>query len=74
MIKYVIVLSLLAVSPHLALADSPFPVCKDNTKGIVKDYYESGTLKTEWMCKDGHLNGIPICTMKTVGFKKNQII
>jgi len=58
MMKRVIVLSLIAISPYLALADSPFPVCKDNTDGIVKDYYENGKLKTEWMCKDGHLNGI----------------
>jgi len=58
MIKYVLVLSLIAITPYLALADSPFPVCKDNPNGIVKDYYESGELKTEWMCKDGHLNGI----------------
>jgi len=58
MTKYILVLSLIAISSFLALADSPFPVCKDNPNGIVKDYYESGKLKTKWMCKDGHLNGI----------------
>ena len=58
MTKYAIVLSLIVLSPYLALADTPFPVCKDNPNGIVKDYYESGALKTEWNCKEGHLNGI----------------
>jgi hypothetical protein len=44
---FILVLSLIVISPYLALADSPFPVCKDNPNGVVKDYYESGTLKTE---------------------------
>jgi len=58
MIKYVLVLSLIVLTPFIAMANSPFPVCKDNPNGVVKDYYESGKLKTEWGCKDGHLNGI----------------
>jgi antitoxin component YwqK of YwqJK toxin-antitoxin module len=56
--QLMIILFLLVFSTFHAIADSPFPICKDIPDGTVKDYYYSGRLKTEWGCKYGHLNGI----------------
>ena len=58
MIKGLMLIIAIALVYSSAYADSNNPICKDTPNGTVKDYYPNGKLKTEWNCKEGHLNGL----------------
>ncbi|MEQ9619513.1 MAG: toxin-antitoxin system YwqK family antitoxin [Deltaproteobacteria bacterium] len=57
MLIHLSLMAIIFLLPVAAGAEPESPVCSQNRDGIVKDYYPDGKIKTEWMCRDGHLNG-----------------
>lgn len=57
MSNHLLLTAIIFLSAISALAEPYNPVCGEIPNGIVRDYYADGNIKTEWMCRDGHLNG-----------------
>lgn len=62
----------IALTCSPAFADSTSPVCSNTPDGIVKDYYPDGNLRTEWSCKNGHINGLTKLYYKNGNLEKES--